>query len=45
MKRLEIFLSIGIALAASSSAGGAQQRKIRVIGPDSTPIMYAYVAV
>ena len=45
MPRLTMSAVIGFALAATASALGAQQRKIKVVGPDSTPILYAYVAV
>jgi hypothetical protein len=45
MPRLKLSSLIGIALAVSSAVAGAQVRKIKVVGPDSTPIMYAYVAV
>ena len=45
MPRFSRSVLIGITLAVSATVARAQQRKIKVVGPDSTPIMYAYVAV
>ncbi len=45
MQRLNSSALIGIALSVSAVVAGAQQRKIKIVGPDSTPVMYAYVAI
>ncbi len=45
MARRRRSVLIAATLAVSASIAGAQQRKIKVVGPDSTPIMYAYIAV
>ena len=46
MLRSSLAVAVGFALAAAApSAGHAQLRKLRVIAVDSTPIVYAFVAV
>jgi hypothetical protein len=45
MPRPKLSWLVGIALAFSSAAAGAQQRKIKVVGPDSMPIIYAYIGI
>ncbi|HEV8411935.1 MAG TPA: hypothetical protein VGQ30_15630, partial [Gemmatimonadaceae bacterium] len=45
MPRLKLSALTAIALSFAGTVAGAQARKLKVIGPDSTPIMYAYVAV
>jgi len=44
LRRRFVFVA-GLALAAAPSVAHAQMRKLRVITVDSTPIVYAYVAV
>jgi hypothetical protein len=45
MPRLKLRALVGIAFVFSAAGAGAQQRKIKVVEANGTPIVYAYVSV